>query len=189
MPALPAVASEALSTLRLTQTAEGEDRYRVEIALEGPKLRRRAQVRFPFTLSAQDHENLRWYLEEYMQKPSEPAPTIAAQVVQRMEQIGTELFGALFQANDEGRDIWARLRDTLNDTRVEIITKVREATAILWELLRDPTTTTALALEARTFVRTHHSSTQQASQIEKTQQLISWIEAAMQGGGTAGAAT
>lgn len=162
--AMRRTSAKKIPLVRLTQNAEGNDRYRVEIALENGKFRRTATVRFPFTLPDQDQEDVRWYLEEYIQKPFEPAPTIARRVEQRIEEIGTELFRALFQANDDGRDIWAMLRDTLRDTRVEIVTEVREATAIPWELLRDPKTATPLALEARAFVRTHHSATRQPRQ-------------------------
>ena len=142
-------------TLRLTQTALGEDRYAVEVALEGDGLpRQAASTSFTFKLTDQDREDLRWYLEEYPQYPSEPAPRIAAAVEQRMVAIGTELFTALFRSGDDARDLWATLRTRLNDTRVEVVTEVRAATAVPWELLRDPTTLTPLALRARAFVRT-----------------------------------
>src|SRR5207302_1477275 len=72
---------------------------------------------------------------------------------QRMAAIGVELFNAIFQSNDDSRDLWANLRGELNDARVEIVTGVREATALPWELLRDPKTDVALALEAQSFVR------------------------------------
>ena len=151
-----AAASPPGPMLRLTQTALGEDRYAVEVALEGDGLpRQTARTSFAFKLTDQDREDLRWYLEEYPQYPSEPAPTIAAGVEQRMVAIGTELFTALFRSSDDARDLWATLRTRLNDTRVEVVTEVRAATAIPWELLRDPTTGTPLALRARAFVRTH----------------------------------
>src|SRR5262249_51896378 len=40
-----------------------------------------------------------------------------------------------------------------NETRIEIVTGVQEATAIPWELIRDPLTDTPLLLEAASFVR------------------------------------
>lgn len=140
--------------LRLTQFTEAEDKYRVEVALEGDgQPRQAATSRFEFKLSPQDHEDLRWYLEDYLQYPLDPAPKIAARIEKRMSEVGVELFKAVFQANDDARDLWATLRDRLNDTRAEIITEVREATAIPWELLRDPKTDVPLALRARAFVR------------------------------------
>lgn len=111
-------------TLRLTQFTEAEDKYRVEVALEDDEQpRQTATSRFDFKLTPQDHEDLRWYLEDYLQYPLDPAPKIAARIEQRMSEIGVELFKAVFQANDDARDLWATLRDRLNDTRAEIITE------------------------------------------------------------------
>jgi hypothetical protein len=143
-------------TLRLTQTVEGESQYRVEVALEGPDLpRQTATAQFAFAFDEQDRKDLRWYLEDYLQYPLDPAPTIALGVERRIAASGAELFKALFQSSDDARDLWATLRTRLDETRVEIVTSVREATAIPWELLRDPKTDTPLALRARSFVRAH----------------------------------
>jgi hypothetical protein len=148
-------------TLRLTQFTEAEDKYRVEVALEGDRLpRQTATSRFEFKLTPQDHEDLRWYLEDYLQYPLDPAPKIAARIEKRMSEIGVELFKAVFQANDDARDLWATLRDKLDDTRVEIIAGVTEATGIPWELLRDPKTDAALALRAQAFVRSQPQAAQ-----------------------------
>ncbi|MCI0698890.1 CHAT domain-containing protein [candidate division KSB1 bacterium] len=150
-----------MSILRLTQFTEAEDQYRVEVALEGDRLpRQTATSCFDFKLTPQDHEDLRWYLEDYLQYPLDPAPKIAARIEKRMSEVGVELFKAVFQANDDARDLWATLRDRLNDTRAEIITEVREATAIPWELLRDPKTDVPLALRARAFVRAQPQAAQ-----------------------------
>ena len=139
-------------TLRLTQFTEGEDKYRVEIALEGGGLPRQTVTsHFDFKLTDQDSEDIRWYLEDFLQYPHDPAPTIAARIEGRMAEIGTELFEALFR--DDARDLWATLRTHLNETRVEIVTTVAEATTIPWELVRDPKTDTPLALRACSFVR------------------------------------
>jgi len=148
-------------TLRLTQSTEAQDKYRVEVALEGDGLPRQiATTRFEFKLTAQDQENLRWYLEDFLQYPLDPAPTITARIEKRMEEIGTELFKNVFQANDDARDLWATLRTHLNDTRVEIVTEVQEAAAIPWELIRDPKTDAPFALRASAFVRAHYQAVQ-----------------------------
>ena len=150
-----------MPTLRFTQISEGEDRYRVEIALEGDGLARQtAESEFAFVLSDQDREDLRWYLEDYLQYPQDPAPKIAARIENRMAELGTDLFKAVFQANDDARDIWAVLRSQLNDTRVEIATDVEGATAIPWELIRDLKTDVPLALRAKSFVRSYSQAAQ-----------------------------
>jgi tetratricopeptide (TPR) repeat protein len=148
-------------TLRLTQFTEDKDKYRIEIALEGGGLpRQTATSHYNFKLTDQDQENIRWYLEDFLQYPHDPAPKIAARIEKRMAQIGTELFKALFQSGDDARDLWATLRTPLNDTRIEIITTVREATAIPWELIRDPKTDVPLALRARSFVHAQPQAVQ-----------------------------
>jgi hypothetical protein len=155
--------------LRLTQTREETGKFRVEIALEGDDFARRtARTRpFDFQLTAQEHEELRWYLEDYLQYPQDPAPAIAARVEERMAEVGTNLFEVVFHCSDDARDLWANLREGLNDTRVEIITSVEEATSIPWELLRDPKTDEPLALRAQSFVRAQPEAAQ-APRIPRT---------------------
>lgn len=147
--------------LRFTQTTEGQDKYHIEIAFEGDGLPRQiATARFDFKLTSQDQEDLRWYLEDFLQYPQDPAPKIAKRIEKRITEIGVQLFKALFQSSDDARDMWATLRDHLNDIRVEIVTDVQGATSIPWELVRDPKTDTPLALRARSFVRTHPQAAQ-----------------------------
>jgi hypothetical protein len=81
-----------MSLLRLRQFAEGEGRYRVVAEFENGGLRRSAESRFEFQFTAQDQEDIRWYLEDFVQYPMEPAPAIAARIEGRMAETGTELF-------------------------------------------------------------------------------------------------
>lgn len=147
--------------LRLTQTEGREKLYRVELALERAGIARQvATTEFDFTLSPQDREDLRWYLEEFLQYPAPPAPSVAERVEGRLADVGTELFRAIFQATDDARDLWATLRSTLNETRVEVAAAVQATSELPWELLRDPKTNTALALRAQAFVRTQPEAPQ-----------------------------
>jgi hypothetical protein len=80
-------------TLRLTQFTEAEDKYRVEVALEGDRLpRQTATSRFEFKLSPQDHEDLRWYLEDFLEQPYEAEQKIAARIEKRMSEVGKGTF-------------------------------------------------------------------------------------------------
>lgn len=139
--------------LRLKQHPVAEGRHRVEIDLTGDGAPRAATSTFAFGLSPQDEEDLRWYLEDFLQYPQDPAPTIARRIEGRMAEVGEELFRAVFQASEDARDLWAEMRKRLPETRIEIITGVAEAATIPWELLRDPKTDAPLALTARSFVR------------------------------------
>ena len=154
--------------LRLTQFADSDDQHGVEIVFEGDgRARQTAVSRFTFALSAQDQEDLRWYLEDYLQYPLDPAPKIAARIEARMATLGAELFAKIFESNDDARDLWASVRPELSDTRVEIASGVREATTIPWELIRDPKTDMPLALRAQAFVRAS-SQAAQPPRLEQT---------------------
>jgi hypothetical protein len=158
-----------MSRLRITQSDAGaKDRYRADLEFEvdaGP--RQTATATFAFTLEDQDQNDLRWYLEDFLQFPQDPAPTKAARVEKRMCEIGRDLFTRLFHSSDDARDLWAKLREKLDDTHVEVITSVEGATTIPWELIRDPKTDTPLALRAAVFVRAHPQPAQQP-QMPKT---------------------
>ncbi len=110
-------------------------------------------ARFTWEMTPQDREDIRWYLEDYLQYPIEPAPTIAARVERRLAELGRELFGKVFEADRDTTRLWDAVSDSLADTRVEVVNTVEDAAAVPWELLREPATDTVLALRARAFVR------------------------------------
>lgn len=144
-----------MNTLRITQTAEGLNRYRVEVVHERKgQPTTSAHSTFEFAQDPQDQEDLRWYLEDYLQYPHDPAPQIAARIEQRMTEVGSRLFEEVFQKSEQGRRLWARVSEDLSNLRVEVVTGVEAATAIPWELLVDRHTKTWLALSAAAFVRT-----------------------------------
>lgn len=133
-----------MPTLRITQNGP-----QVEAKFEGDGLPPLSVKRpFSFTLSAQDAEDIRWYLEDYMVYPLDPAPKIAKRIEQRIRDIGVELFRAILA----GSDVWALAKQHLSETRIEIESDVQDAVAP-WELLRDPESDLPLALHVPSFVR------------------------------------
>ena len=134
--------------LQIVQTTLGGDRHQVDVSLLGSE---RVRCEFDFALSAQEQEDLRWYLEDY-QYPEDPGPSIATRIEQRIDEIGKQLFNRLF-ATAQGQRLWGRLQPQLANARIEIQAEVSEATTIPWELLRDDATGTPLAVEASAFVR------------------------------------
>ena len=150
-----------MPTLRLTQSTAGDERIRIEAALEDGPLRQVAVAEFTSLITPQDREDLRWYLEDYLQHDADPAPEIAARIETRIAGIGVDLFKAVFQAEDDARDLWAKLRDRIEDTRIEIVSEVQEEVSLPWELLRDPKTGTPLSLSAQAFVRAAHRAARQ----------------------------
>jgi tetratricopeptide (TPR) repeat protein len=132
----------------------------VEIALKGGEFEKTAQTEFSFSLSPQEQESIRWYLEDYPLYRFDPAPTIAARTEKLMTEMGRNLFRQVFQSDDDARDLWAELRKHLSETRVEIVTEVRAAAAIPWELMRDPKTDIPLALGTGAFVHANFNPAQ-----------------------------
>src|ERR1039458_10798683 len=150
-----------MSLLRLRQFAEGESRYRVVAEFENGGVRRSAESRFELKLTAQDQEDIRWYLEDFLQYPMDPAPAIAAGIERRMAEIGADLFTKALG----NTPVWHEVRHHLSGTRVEIETTVKDAAALPWELLRDPEVDVPLALRARAFLRATHDAVAGATQI------------------------
>jgi hypothetical protein len=155
-------------TLRIIQYAESQPaQYHIEIVLEGNGCRQTSTAYFAFNLTPQDLEKIRWYLEDFLEYPQDPAPIIAANIELRMTEIGVELFEKVFHANDDTRQVWEKVRHHISDTRVEIVAGVSDAAAIPWELIRDPQSDMPLALGASAFVRTTPQAVQ-LPQIPKT---------------------
>ena len=134
-----------MPTLRITHIAS-----QVEAALEGDGPRKIERRPFTFTLSPQEAEDIRWYLEDYRIYPVEPQPKTAKRIEQRMGEVGRELFKLVLADSD----VWEAVRRNLNDTRIEIETEVADA-LVPWELMRDPTADLPLSLDVPAFVRCH----------------------------------
>ena len=66
-----------------------------------------AKVHLDLDLDRAELERLRWYLEDYLEYPIDPAPKIAAQVEQRLVELGRDLFGQVFQVREATR-LWDR---------------------------------------------------------------------------------
>jgi hypothetical protein len=63
-----------MAILRVKQHIEQEDNYRVEIGFKDDDSEQTAEVRFAFKMTPSDRADLRWYLEDYLQYPMDPAP-------------------------------------------------------------------------------------------------------------------
>jgi tetratricopeptide (TPR) repeat protein len=121
---------------------------------EEAALPREAEAVFTAPPDNQDGARVRWYMEDYAEFPSDPAPAIAQEAEAQLAQQGTDLFRRVFSSAD-AVEIWGRARDRLREVRVEVDADPGEGPGLAWELLRDPSTDAAVALGADTFVRTH----------------------------------
>jgi len=138
-------------------TGSGTD-YRLDLALATKGSRQLdASVQFPFDIS-EEQENLRWYLEDFLQSPYDPAPQFAARIQTRMHDIGIEIFKKVFESSEDARRLWRTVSPKLEDTRFEIECGAGEA--IPWEFIRDTKTGRPLALSARAFVRVPRQAVQ-----------------------------
>ena len=145
------------ATLRIDHHAsQAQDQHEVSVSLEGDGLAPlRFTAAFPFTFTQQERNDIRWYLETYLQYPLDPADKRAARVEALMADLGERLFRAVFEADRDAFKLWARLQADLNATRIEVAGDHPRAWTLPWELLRDPDTETYLALHAQAFVRVH----------------------------------
>jgi tetratricopeptide (TPR) repeat protein len=135
----------------------------VELTLDGPGGRRRTvSAPLAFDMTVQDREDVRWYLEDYLQYPVDPAPLVAHRVEALLASLGTDLFTGVFGGADAS-SLWAEVAGKLADTRIEIEEGAEGTSGIPWELLRDPAGASAgagagdgagdVALGASAFVR------------------------------------
>jgi len=144
-----------MGVLRLScrPAGDGNAGLAVDVVLDEAGTRRAASARLEWALEAQDQEEVRWYLEDYLQYPVDPAPQIARRVEGRLRALGAELFTGVFEANRDMTRLWDAVAGALPDTRVEVTAGA--GVGVPWEWLRDPATDGALAVRAGAFVRTH----------------------------------
>ncbi|MFD5836188.1 CHAT domain-containing protein [Streptomyces collinus] len=125
---------------------------KVAIILNDGKSRHQAEAPMPdLEVSRHDHEEIRWYLEEYREFPSDPAPAIATRCSVRLAELGESLFRALFDFSQEARTLWRRAKARVRDLRVEVDAGLDAVVSVPFELLREPREP-ALSLTARSFV-------------------------------------
>lgn len=90
-----------MSVLRLIQTTVGINQYRVGIAIEGDgQPRSIATSQFKFTLNSQEQEDIRWYLEDFLQYDQKLKADKGASIEHKIVEIGSQLFENVFYSNN-----------------------------------------------------------------------------------------
>lgn len=140
--------------LRLDQSVLADGRHRIAVRLEDDHSPAEGVSDFAFALTEEEQRDIRWYLEEFLEYPLDPAPAVAERVQRRMVEVGTELFGKVF-ASENAREAWASIRNRLGQVRVEVGADVDGAAVLPWELMVDPRTGRPVALGVASFVRVH----------------------------------
>lgn len=106
-----------------------------------------------FALTPKEREELRWYMEDYLQAATAVEDVQVRQIEDCMRRRGEELYNLVLAANADTQAIWFAIREQLADLRIEITTEVAEAASMPWELMRDPQSDSAIALRVQSFVR------------------------------------
>ncbi|MEM8486705.1 MAG: CHAT domain-containing protein [Bacteroidota bacterium] len=112
-----------------------------------------AQALIEFALTAQEQEDIRWYMEDYLLRQEGAQEVQIDQIELAMRARGEELYTKVLAHNMDTQAIWFAVREQLADLRIEIQTGIAEAASIPWELMRDPQSDSAIALRVRAFVR------------------------------------
>ena len=124
-----------VTELRITFQRDPHD-DRVTFCLTSPGCDPTHPTPLAFILTEKDHEDLRWYLEDYMDLPDGGARKRAQRVEGQLEKWGRGLYDSLFEDGDH--------RELLNDLiagetprRLVIDTADPDILRLPWELLRD----------------------------------------------------
>lgn len=144
-----------MPTLQIRQDAEAGGYHNIRLTLRrSSRPDQEAVERIRFALSVQEQEDLRWYLEDYLDVADVVERVTVEQIESMMRTRGEELYSKVLDAKST-RALWFSIRNELANLRVEILSDVAGAASIPWELMRDPASGSPIALRAKSFVRVH----------------------------------
>src|SRR5438067_1558551 len=164
-----------LTALRINHSTQEGKNHRVELELDDLPGHHAASASFTFGVSRRDQEDIRWYLEDYLDYPFDPAPEIAARVERRMADIGRELFIQVFDSTPDGRSLWQALSHRLAETRITISSGDQTLSSLPWELLMEPSTGRTLATESLMFTRAPTQESRSAPQRSRSIRIMALI--------------
>ena len=73
-----------MPVLQVTDVPVGGDRRQVKVTWQDGPARRAATTTFAYQVGEQEAEKIRWYLEDYPEFPTDPAPVLAADAETRL---------------------------------------------------------------------------------------------------------
>jgi len=143
-----------MNTLHIRQDAPKDGHYPIRLTLKrAGQPDQEAEAKIQFALAEQEQEDLRWYLEDYLQRAEVTEAITVQQVEELMKSRGEELYTKVLAANGNTQALWFSIRNDLANLRVEISSGVTEAASIPWELMRDPEMDSPISLRVKSFVR------------------------------------
>ncbi len=114
------------------------------------------------SLTPQELEQIRWYWEDYLDRPGEASRRTARGVEDRLREVGAHLFETLFSAAD-ARKLWTTASQDLSRLRFEIRDTISDPREPPWELLYEAQRGVWLAAACGSFVRRPYTSTSDAA--------------------------
>ena len=134
---------------------EQSGRITVSLQLGGQLVATPAGEPFEFEnpLTTEQREDLRWYLEDYLQAPFAVYEERGEKIQSQLVSWGEALFATLFGSGRQARDAYMRARDS-GGTELVVSSNSAGFLALPWELLKDPERAEPLALSLTTFDRT-----------------------------------
>ena len=142
------------TTLSIRQNVPVDGKYLIRLTLKRPgQPELEAEATIEFALTPQEQEELRWYLEDYLQKADIVEKVQVEQIENLMKERGEQLYTKVLTDNPRTQAIWFAIREQLADLLVEIRPEIAEAASIPWELMRDPQSDSPIALRVKSFVR------------------------------------
>ncbi|MEX1027042.1 MAG: CHAT domain-containing protein [Candidatus Paceibacterota bacterium] len=141
-------------TLQIRQQHLADRTHLIRLTLVRPgQANLEAESTIEFALTRQEQEEVRWYLEDYLER-AESVEMVDVQLIENLiRERGEELYYKVLVSNHNLQAIWFAVREQLADLRVEITSGIVEAAAIPWELMRDPQSNSPIALRVKSFVR------------------------------------
>ena len=152
-----------MNELRILFADAPDQGYRAQLA---DARDRRLGVEVPFTpfLTEDDYEDLRWYLEEYMDLPDGGAVIRAQRIEGDLEQWGRRLYNALFTVTDN-RDFLRELLAGPEPHRLTIATRDPALLRLPWELMTDEAGSLAQRLSVRRQLEEPEETTPRPAQL------------------------
>ncbi len=136
-----------MSDLRVLFVDAPDQGYRAQLTdTRGRRLG--AEVLFTPFLTKDDYEDLRWYLEDYMDLPDGGAVVRAQRIERELERWGSQLYDTLFSAA-ENHTLLSQLLAGPEPRRLTIVTKDPELLRLPWELVADEEGSLAQRLSVR----------------------------------------
>jgi hypothetical protein len=103
-----------MTTIRIKQRAAANGKHAIDLTLTRPRQASlEAHAEIEFALTPQEQEEIRWYMEDYLQRAESVEEVQVEQIEAGMKQRGEELYNKVLDANQNTRAIWFAVREHL----------------------------------------------------------------------------